>query len=327
MSATFLVTGATGHQGGATTRELLKAGAKVHILVRDPSKPVVKELESLGAVVFTGDYDNVAAIAKASAGVKGVFVRSLSRYTSHTDAALRQLNPIPTFTDATSEPAMVQRFIDAAKDADTLVISTAFELDRLPEFLAADPNFPAKAFYESKIAAEAAVRNSSKKYKVYLRPPTLFKNTLGQMADFHHPELRTKGVLVSTARLDVPLAHLDEADIGKFAAAAFLNPEHFNGEVIEPAEGNYTKVDIAREMSTVAGVDIPVESVEPASVIDPSQPRSMVRAMIGTLFNKYGSSLDEAALAKARSYGITLTSPREYFQNHKQEVLETLGKA
>jgi len=75
MSAIFLVTGATGQQGGATARELLKAGVRVHALVRDTSKPAAKELEVLGVVLFQGDYDNVEAINKATVGVKGIFVR------------------------------------------------------------------------------------------------------------------------------------------------------------------------------------------------------------------------------------------------------------
>jgi len=75
MSATFLVTGATGEQGGATARELLKAGARVHALVRDTSKPAAKELEALGVVLFPGDFADTSAIEKATAGVKGIFVR------------------------------------------------------------------------------------------------------------------------------------------------------------------------------------------------------------------------------------------------------------
>lgn len=70
----FLVSGATGHQGGAVARELLKAGAKVHALVRDPTKLASRELEALGATVFVGDFSDVEVITKAAAGVKGIFV-------------------------------------------------------------------------------------------------------------------------------------------------------------------------------------------------------------------------------------------------------------
>jgi uncharacterized protein YbjT (DUF2867 family) len=75
MTNTFLVTGATGRQGGATVRELLKVGAKVHAFVRDSSKPEAQALESLGATLFVGDYANTEAIAAAAKGVKGIFVR------------------------------------------------------------------------------------------------------------------------------------------------------------------------------------------------------------------------------------------------------------
>ena len=77
--ATYLVTAATGKQGGATVRELLVAGAKVHVLVRDASKPEAKALEALGAVLFVGDFANEEAITKATAGVKGIFVRCCVR--------------------------------------------------------------------------------------------------------------------------------------------------------------------------------------------------------------------------------------------------------
>ncbi|KZV87297.1 hypothetical protein EXIGLDRAFT_697655 [Exidia glandulosa HHB12029] len=50
MSVSFLVTGGTGHQGG--------------------SVPTAKELESLGAMLFVGDYSNVEAINKATFGVR-----------------------------------------------------------------------------------------------------------------------------------------------------------------------------------------------------------------------------------------------------------------
>jgi uncharacterized protein YbjT (DUF2867 family) len=40
---TILVTGATGQQGGAVTRELLERGFAVRALTRDPEKPAARE--------------------------------------------------------------------------------------------------------------------------------------------------------------------------------------------------------------------------------------------------------------------------------------------
>ncbi|KZV86492.1 NAD(P)-binding protein, partial [Exidia glandulosa HHB12029] len=91
--ATFLVTGATGNQGGSTVRELLKAGYRVHALVRDSSKPQAKELESLGAVLFVGDYKSADVIKQAAVGVKGIFI-----------------NPYPDITDYLGEAKQTQLF-------------------------------------------------------------------------------------------------------------------------------------------------------------------------------------------------------------------------
>ena len=75
MPASYLVTGATGQQGGATARALLSAGATVHALVRNPSSPAAQALQEDGAVLFKGDFDDVPAIRAATAGVSGVSAR------------------------------------------------------------------------------------------------------------------------------------------------------------------------------------------------------------------------------------------------------------
>lgn len=72
MPASYLVTGATGYQGGATARALLKAGATVHALVRNPDAPAALALKEGGSILFKGDFDDVGAIRAATAGVVGV---------------------------------------------------------------------------------------------------------------------------------------------------------------------------------------------------------------------------------------------------------------
>jgi uncharacterized protein YbjT (DUF2867 family) len=56
-----LVTGATGHQGGATTRHLLKDGWQVRALVRNPVSAAAQALAQAGAVVAAGDMDDYAS--------------------------------------------------------------------------------------------------------------------------------------------------------------------------------------------------------------------------------------------------------------------------
>src|SRR4051812_34809748 len=69
-----LVIGATGHQGGATVRELLARGRTVRSFVRDPDHPAAVALRSAGAHLVRGDLDDPDSVRAALLGVDGVFL-------------------------------------------------------------------------------------------------------------------------------------------------------------------------------------------------------------------------------------------------------------
>ena len=69
----IVVTGATGKQGGATTRELLAKGHKVRAVTRKPDSPAAREIAKLGAEVVAGDLDDAASLERSLAGAWGVF--------------------------------------------------------------------------------------------------------------------------------------------------------------------------------------------------------------------------------------------------------------
>jgi uncharacterized protein YbjT (DUF2867 family) len=70
--ARYLVYGATGAQGGPVARLLLDAGHHVRILARSPDR--AQDLLARGAEPMTGDMGDPAALARASAGVDGIFL-------------------------------------------------------------------------------------------------------------------------------------------------------------------------------------------------------------------------------------------------------------
>lgn len=70
---TIVVTGATGLQGGAVTRHLLKEGWRVRGLTRDRSSKRAQALEALGAEVVQGDMGDVASLRPVFAGAYGVY--------------------------------------------------------------------------------------------------------------------------------------------------------------------------------------------------------------------------------------------------------------
>jgi uncharacterized protein YbjT (DUF2867 family) len=70
---TILVSGATGQQGGATSRYLLACGAAVRALVRNPKSPAARRLASIGAELVVGDMDDAATLRAAMRGAYGAF--------------------------------------------------------------------------------------------------------------------------------------------------------------------------------------------------------------------------------------------------------------
>jgi uncharacterized protein YbjT (DUF2867 family) len=70
---TVLVTGATGKQGGALARLLLKRGHRVLGFVRSPESPAAKDLEQRGAELVLGDFDEPDSLERAMRGVDAVF--------------------------------------------------------------------------------------------------------------------------------------------------------------------------------------------------------------------------------------------------------------
>ncbi len=77
-SGLILVTGATGQQGGAAARHLLKDGWKVRALVRAPESEKAVALQRAGAELAKGDLYDRASVDAALRGAYGVF--SLQNY-------------------------------------------------------------------------------------------------------------------------------------------------------------------------------------------------------------------------------------------------------
>ncbi len=73
---TVLITGATGNQGGALTRTLLRRGRHVRALTRHPDSPAAVELKRLGAEIVSGDFDDPDSLAQAAKDVDTVFALS-----------------------------------------------------------------------------------------------------------------------------------------------------------------------------------------------------------------------------------------------------------
>src|SRR5262249_37699106 len=72
-SKIVLVTGATGRQGGAVIRHMLPKGWKLRALSRDPESHAAVSLTRQGVEVVQGDLEDPVSVARAAAGVYGIY--------------------------------------------------------------------------------------------------------------------------------------------------------------------------------------------------------------------------------------------------------------
>ncbi|GAA4378948.1 NmrA/HSCARG family protein [Agromyces bauzanensis] len=214
----ILVIGATGQQGGAVARELLRGGHEVRALTRSPGSAAAQALARRGARLAEGDLDDAELISSAMAGAAAVF-------------------SVQTFMGpegVTGEVSRGKRVAEAAAAVGVghLVYSSVDGAERQSGV----PHF------ESKWQIEQHLRMLGVPATV-LRPTTFMDN----FATVQRPQTVDGELLVRLAvRPTKPLQMVATADIGVFAADAFERPEQHIGKAIALAGDELTGPQIAQ---------------------------------------------------------------------------------
>ncbi|KAL4875464.1 hypothetical protein BJY04DRAFT_202069 [Aspergillus karnatakaensis] len=298
------VTGATGHQGGATARELLQAGIKVHVLVRNPSSESATELQRLGARLFPGDFDNLPALKAATTGATAVF-----------------LNVTPTPSNPEQEVIHAKNILEAATAAGTvttLVYSSVTMTTKHESFPNWSPEYPLAWYWQNKAQIESLVQQANVQSWTILRPAFLMHNYHRPMASFMFPELGQR-VFRSAYKPTTAMTVLDQGDVGKFAAAAIVDPVAYNGHIIDLGVEALTAAEIVGELTLVSGCDIALEWYPEDEAAQLAQTNPVIRAQLWA--NEVGYQVDFAGLSK---YPIRLTTFREYLEKHREQVVQTV---
>ncbi|MGB8380839.1 MAG: NmrA/HSCARG family protein [Dermatophilaceae bacterium] len=238
-----LVIGATGQQGGATARALLRRGRPVRALVRDPDSSKAMALQAAGAQLVCGDLDDVGLLQAAMDGVEGVFL-----------VLTMMVGAMISPAAVVAEQRRGRLVADLAKDAgvEHLVYSSL-------SGVGADSGIP---YYASKEAIEAHIRTIGLPATV-LRPVSFMDN----FATYNRPALENGEIVVSLAvRPDIPMALVAVRDVGEFAAIAFTHRDRFRGQTIEIAGDVLTPPQIADTFARVCGYParyrkVPIEHV------------------------------------------------------------------
>ena len=220
-----LVTGGTGSQGGATVTHLLAAKkVRVRVLTRNLESPKAKSLAARGVELVRGDFEDVASLRTALAGVSAAF--SVQQWTEKGGTAAEELNG--------------KRFADAVKASGSphLVYSSAEGVERKSGL----------GHYESKWAIEQHIRD--------LKLPATILRPVGFMDALGVPAVQ-RGMYLGMFRANWGVSYrvqfVATYDIGWFAARALEVPERYAGRVIPLAGDELNVADIIRTFKTVTG--------------------------------------------------------------------------
>ena len=221
---TILVTGATGQQGGAVTRHLLKSNFKVRALVRDENKSASQELKKLGVEVIQGNMTDTAALDKAMEGVYGVF--SVQNYWEHGYDG--ELNQGKAVADA-AKKAGVKHFVQSS-------VGGAERLTKLPHF---DVKFEIEEYLKELNLPTTVLR------------PVFFMENFNT---FSAPvEADGKFTLTIAMKPETKLQMITVDDIGAITALVLSDPDKYIGKEIELAGDELTMPEVAAAFSKVKG--------------------------------------------------------------------------
>jgi uncharacterized protein YbjT (DUF2867 family) len=218
---TILVTGATGHQGGATFQHLHRK-FPVRVLARDLDKRGVMTLAGPGVELVRGDLEDLASLKRAMDGVYGTY-------------------SVQTSNDPQAEIRQGRNVVEAsiAQSLDHLVYSSVAGADQhtgVPHF-------------ESKFQVEQHIHATGRKHTI-LRPVFFMENWLNMKDQL------VNGRLELPLRPETRLQMIAVDDIGAFAALAFEHPGKWMGRTFEIAGDELSMTQLAEAFTRMLGHDV-----------------------------------------------------------------------
>ncbi len=231
---TILVSGATGHQGGAVLRHLREKHFPVRALTRDANSPKARALMTPGIEIASADLDNPATLSRALEDIYGVY--SVQSFTDNLEEEVRQGNNL---IDAANRAAISHFVYSSVVSADAHT--------GIPHF-------------ESKGKVEEHLRGAGLPYTIF-RPVSFMENWLGAKDGIE------AGTLSLPLSPETRLQMIAVDDIGVFVAKAFEHSGHWNGQIYDLAGDELSMSEIAQALGRAAGrevkyVQVPWEEFE-----------------------------------------------------------------
>jgi uncharacterized protein YbjT (DUF2867 family) len=273
----ILITGATGHQGGAVAHELLAKGYTVRAMTRKPDSPAAKRLAELGAEIVQGDLNDAKSLERPLTGVWGTFAVQ-----NTWEAGVE------------GEEEQGKRFAEVAKarGVQHYVYTSVASADRKTGI----PHF------ENKFRVEEKVRSLRFPSHVIIRPVFFMENLTGPW----FLSAIQQGQLAIGIEPTTKLQQIAVRDIGRYGAWAFERHAELNGREIDIAGDELTMPETAAVLGKAMGrtlthLQVPIEEVRKVS----ADFASMLE-----WFDRVGYDADIAATSKES--GIRPTSLAEW---------------
>jgi uncharacterized protein YbjT (DUF2867 family) len=275
---TILITGVTGHQGGAVAQALTGTGFHLRGLTRTPNSERAAALAHHGIEIVKGDLDDDATLRRALAGAWGVF--------SVQNAAE---------TGPDREEAQGKRLATLAREAGAehfvyTSVGSANQRTGIPHF-------------DSKWRIEETVRGLSFPSHVILRPVFFMENLLA-------PYSLQGSTLAWALGPALKLQMIAVDDIGWFGARAFTDAAALNRREIDLAGDVRTMPEVAEILTETLGRTIAFAQ----TAIEQVRQYSNDTALMLEWFERVGYSADIAGLE--REFGRVLTKLPEWARRY-----------
>jgi uncharacterized protein YbjT (DUF2867 family) len=278
-SRIILITGATGKQGGATTRHLAGQGFKIRALTRKTDSDAAKALAAAGAEVVKGDLNDAASIEAALKGAWGAFAVQ-NTWEAGVEGEEEQGKRFATL----ARKAGVQHFVYAS-------VGSAHRKTGIPHF-------------ENKWRVEETIRGLGFPSRVILRPVFFMENLTS-------PWFLNGDKVCAAMDPKTILQMIAVDDIGKYGALAFTQASKLNGREIDLAGDAVTMPQAAEILGRGLGRSleffrVPIEEV---------RKNSLDFALMLEWFDRVGYNADIAGLE--REFGIKPTKLADWARSQR----------
>lgn len=283
----ILITGITGKQGGAVARALKGSGFKLRGMTRKPESDQARAFARDGVEMVAGDLDDESSLAKAMAGVWGVFAVQ-----NTWEAGVEKEEDQGRRQARLAREAGVQHYVYSS-------VGSAHKNTGIPHF-------------DNKWRIEEVVRGLNFPSHVVLRPVFFMENLLA-------PGTLNGDAIGLAIEPETRLQMVAVSDIGRYGARAFTDAEGLNGRAIDLAGDKVTGPEAAAVLSKAMGRPITFTSVPIAQVRQFSEDA----AIMFDWFNRVGYSADIPALE--REFGFKPTTLPEWASANARSAAKSAG--